>query len=649
MHSEEKLAGYENILTGDRTGVPAPGAAVIVPPSSAPEIKSLLGLAVAAVVVGALYFAQDVLIPITMSVMLSFVLSPLVNLLQRAGLWRAPSVVLSVLMAVGVLGAVGTMIGTQAASLTADAPAYAQTIERKVSGVQAFATARLASLTRDFSPRPRTAAVPASGGLTAPARSTATGVPAERRPVLVEVAPERTTPLVVAKTILEPILGPLETTVIVLIVAIFVLLQKEDLRDRFIRLFGSNDLHRTTLAMDEAGQRLSRYFVSQLAVNTGFGIVIAGGLALIGVPSAMMWGILAGLLRFVPYIGSILAAVAPIALAAAIDPGWGTAIQVLLLFVIVEPLLGYVVEPLLYGHSTGLSPVSVIVAAVFWTWIWGPIGLILSTPMTLCLVVLGRHVKSLEFFDVLLGDRPALSAVDSFYQRILADNPDEALAQAELILADRTLADYYDQVAMAGLRLAAVDQARGTIDTARAERMTRSMLALVGDLADHVDTADAAQPAETAPAGTIACIAGRGPFDDAVAAMASQLLGRQGIATRIVPHDAVSRTAIATLDLDGVAVVMLSYLDLAGTPAHLRYLVRRLRQRAPAARIVVGIWPEGEKVLSDPDLQRSVGADDHVGTLHDAVTVGVAALRQADGPPRGSANATPTEEDAIAR
>ena len=631
MRSEEKLAGYENILTGDRTGVPVPGAAVIVPPSSAPEIKSLLGLAVAAVVVGALYFAQDVLIPITLSVMLSFVLSPLVNLLQRAGLWRAPSVVLTVLMAVGVLAAVGTMVGTQAASLSADAPAYAQTIERKVSGVQAFATARLASLTREFTPRPRAAAAPASatGSLAAPARRAGVA-PGERRPVLVEVAPERTTPLVVAKTILEPILGPLETTVIVLIVAIFVLLQKEDLRDRFIRLFGSNDLHRTTLAMDEAGQRLSRYFVSQLAVNTGFGIVIAGGLALIGVPSALMWGILAGLLRFVPYIGSVLAAVAPIALAAAIDPGWGTAIQVLLLFVIVEPLLGYVVEPLLYGHSTGLSPVSVIVAAVFWTWIWGPIGLILSTPMTLCLVVLGRHVKSLEFFDVLLGDRPALSAVDSFYQRILADNPDEALAQAELILADRTLAEYYDGVAMAGLRLAGIDQARGTIDAARAERMTRSMLALIGDLTDHVDGGDIAIPAAPPPAGTIACIAGRGPFDDAVAAMAAQLLAGQGIATRIVPHDAVSRTTIATLDLDGVAVVLLSYLDLAGTPAHLRYLVRRIRQRAPAARIVVGIWPEGERVLSDPDLQRSVGADDHVGTLRDAVSIGIAALRAQD-------------------
>ncbi|WP_083671885.1 AI-2E family transporter [Sphingomonas montana] len=634
MDKREKLSGYENIVTGDRTGVPSPDAAVTIPGASAPEIRSLLGLAVAAVVVGALYFAQDVLIPITLSVMLSFVLAPLVNMMQRLGLWRAPSVVLAVLIAVGVLAAVGTMIGTQAANLTADAPRYAQTIERKVAGVQAFAAARMAAVSKEFAPRSRPAArgpAPASGSVSAPSIVTVstTGASGDRRPVLVQVVQEQPSPLTVARTILQPILGPLETTVIVLIVAIFVLLQKEDLRDRFIRLFGSHDLHRTTIAMDEAGQRLSRYFASQLAVNTGFGIIVGGGLALIGVPSAAMWGILAGLLRFVPYIGSFLAAVAPIALAAAIDPGWGTAIAVALLFVIVEPLVGYVVEPYLYGHSTGLSPVSVIVAAVFWTWIWGPIGLILSTPLTLCLVVMGRHVKSLEFFDVMLGDRPALSAVDSFYQRILADNPDEALAQAELLLTDRTLERYYDDVVLPGLRLAGIDHARGTIDRARADRMTDAMLALVGDLQDHRDgpSSGAVIPTEAAPPGIVACVTGRGPFDEAAAAMLTQLLGRRGIATRRVTHAAVSRAAIGTLDLSGVAVVALCHLDLAGTPAHLRYLVRRVRQRAPDARIVVGLWAAGDPVPDDAEAARQVGGDDHVATFAAAVAGCEEALR----------------------
>lgn len=629
----EDLAGYTDVSTGVRAPANAAGGAAQVAPVSVPEIRSLLSLAVAAVVVAALYFGQDVLIPITLAVLLSFVLSPLVDLLQRIGLWRAPAVILSVLAALGVMALVGTLIASQATSLTVNAPSYARTIESKVQGVRTFALDRLASVTREIGGRKAAdvvapnRAVPGAAPADAPVLT-----PGERRPVLVELAQPQTSPFVIARTILQPILGPLETTIIVLVVAIFVLLQKEDLRDRFIRLFGSTDLHRTTMAMDDAGDRLSRYFLSQLAVNTCFGIVITLGLWAIGIPSPAMWGILAGLLRFVPYIGSFLAAVAPIALAAAIDPGWTLVIWTALLFVIVEPLTGYVVEPLLYGHSTGLSPVSVIVAAVFWTWIWGPIGLILSTPLTLCLVVMGRHVKSLEFFDVLLGDRPALSAVESFYQRVLADNPDEALAQAEALLADRPLIDYYDGVILAGLKLAAEDEARGTIDRDRALRMSRTMLAVIDDLHDHVavDPGRGALP-DPVPysSGTVACIAGRGPFDEGVAAMLAQLLTHQQVNVRRIGHDAVSREAIGGLDLSAVSVLILSYIELAGTPAHLRYLIRRLRQRAPGVTVIVGLWPEGEEVLANPDIQRAVGADHYVGSLREAVEAATAALAEA--------------------
>jgi predicted PurR-regulated permease PerM len=623
----EDLAGYTDVSTGGRQPV---GGAAQVAPVSVPEIRSLLSLAVAAVVVAALYFGQDVLIPITLAVLLSFVLSPLVDLLQRIGLWRAPAVILSVLAALGVMALVGTLIASQATSLTVNAPSYARTIEAKVQGVRSFAIDRLAAITREVGGKRAADAITPGGSAAGVAPASAPALaPGERRPVLVEVAEPQTSPFVIARTILEPILGPLETTIIVLVVAIFVLLQKEDLRDRFIRLFGSNDLHRTTMAMDDAGERLSRYFLSQLAVNTCFGIVVTLGLWALGIPSPAMWGILAGLLRFVPYIGSFLAAVAPIALAAAIDPGWTLVIWTALLFVVVEPLTGYVVEPFLYGHSTGLSPVSVIVAAVFWTWIWGPIGLILSTPLTLCLVVMGRHVKSLEFFDVLLGDRPALSAVESFYQRVLADNPDEALAQAEALLADRPLIEYYDGVILAGLKLAAEDEARGTISGDRVQLMSRTMLAVIDDLHDHVavDPGRGALPEPMSfPVGVVACIAGRGPFDEGVSAMLAQLLAKQQIDVRRVGHDAVSREAIGSLDLSGVSVLVLSYIELAGTPAHLRYLIRRLRQRAPHATVIVGLWPEGEEVLANADIQRAVGADHYVGSLHGAVEATMAAL-----------------------
>lgn len=609
MSNLDSVAGYKDVVTGSREApADAPGAARIAP-ASAPELKTLAAVAVGTLVIAALYFGQEVLIPITLAVILSFVLSPVVNFLQRLRLWRAPAVIVTVLAALGLLGLVGTLIGSQAASLSADAPQYARTIEAKVEGVQSFAVARMASLTKELGGKHA-----AASSVTASQQVGATTDTGQRRPVPVQVVQESTSPFTIAKTVVEPILGPLETTIIVLIVAIFVLMQKEDLRDRFIRVFGSTDLHRTTRAMDDAGQRLSRYFLSQLAVNTSFGIVIGLGLWAIGVPSPAMWGIMAGLLRFVPYIGSFLAAVAPAALAAAVDPGWTMAIEVVVLFVVVEPIVGYVVEPLLYGHSTGLSPVSVIVSAIFWTWLWGPIGLIMSTPLTLCLVVMGRHVKSLEFFDVLLGDRPALTPIESFYQRILANNPDEALAQAETLLTDRSLTDYYDRVVLEGLKLAVEDQARGTIDQAGAVRMTRSMLSVIDDLHSFATLAEPVSSAVNA-----ICVAGHGPFDDTVTAMLAQLLGQRGVAVRRVPNAAVSREAIATLDLTNVNVIAISYLEVTGSPAQLRYLVRRLRERAPNARIIVGLWPQGEAALSDAAIQRTLGADRYVGSLASAV------------------------------
>ena len=604
-----------------------------VPAASSPELRTLVAVAVAAIVVTTLYIARDVLIPMTLAVILSFVLSPLVGVLRRIGLWPAPAVGLSVLVALGAIGLLGTLLGNQAAALSADAPLYVAAIESKVARIQVFAVTRVASITHLISRGEPAATAPSSP---VPPRSRRTDPAApmtgtHQQPVVVELATPKSSALTVARAIIEPVLGPLETTVIVVIVAIFILMQREDLRDRFIRLFGATDLHRTTMAMDDAGQRLSRYFVSQLSVNACFGLVIGVGLWLIGIPSAALWGVLAGLLRFVPYLGPMLAAVAPLTLAAAVDPGWWMTIYVALLFVIIEPLTGYVVEPLLYGHSTGLSPVSVIVAAVFWTWIWGPVGLILSTPLTLCLVVMGRHVKSLEFFDVLLGDRPALSDVNRFYQRMLANDPDEALDQAEKMLADRALVDYYDSVVLPALKLAADDEARGTISRQRVGEMTLSILAVISDLEQHVDakspaTAHREAPIQRTGEGVVACVGARGPLDDVISAMLAQLLAQRGVASRTTPHTIVSREAIAQLDVSDVKVITVSCLELSGTPAHLRYLIRRLRHRAPDATLIAGLWPPGDAVLTDPQVQTALGGDRYVGSLRQAIDASVAAL-----------------------
>ena len=616
-----------------------------VAPAETPGLSSLLSLAVAVVVVAALYLAREVLIPITVAVILSFMLAPLVSRLQRWHLPHAAAVVVAVLVALGIIGAIGAVIGTQVAGIAGDVPRYTTTIQRKLATVQSMTVGRLSGLTKRLDhPLGRTTQEAAAAG---PAEA----VQDAPKPQLVEVVPPPTSAVELARTVLTPIIDPLSTALIVIIVAVFILMQREDLRDRMIRLFGSSDLQRTTLALDDAGRRLGKYYVAQLAINTCFGVVAAIGLFLIGVPSAALWGVLSAVLRFVPYIGPVIAAILPAALAAAVDPGWSMVLWTLGLYVVSESLTGQVIEPLVYGHSTGLSPAAVVIAAIFWTWLWGPIGLLLSTPLTLCLVVLGRHVDRLEFLDVMLGDRPALTPVENFYQRMLADDPDEALHQAELLLRERSLTGYYDEVALKGLQLAANDALRGALSSEKVELIKESVKALTEDLASHQDRdphpadkaaaeavatrAERAVPTPPAPkadapdAGALAphwrgstpvlCIAGKGPLDEAASAMLAQLLGKHGLGARVVPYGAVSRQGIASLDVTGVAMVCISYLEISGSPAALHYLVRRLRQHLPDAQILIGLWPGEGKDMEDARIRSVVSADAYVASLREAV------------------------------
>ena len=477
---------------------PATRSPAQVSPPGTPGVSSLLSLAVGVVVVAALYLARDVLIPITLAVLLSFVLAPVVSLLKRLHLPHVPSVLMAVVFSLVLLGALGGIIGLQVAGLAADVPSYAATIERKVQTVQDATIGRITELTARLGRQMERAAPEPAAPASSDASELEKAGSAAREPVPVTIQEPAADPLDLARRVVEPVLEPFESTLIIFIVAVFILIQKEDLRDRLIRLFGSGDLHRTTLAMDDAARRLSRYFLSQLGINTAFGVVVTLGLTLIGVPSPLLWGSLAALLRFVPYVGAIIAAALPIALAAAVEPNWSMALWTAGLFLVSEGLTGQVIEPLVYGHSTGLSPLAVVVAAIFWTWLWGPLGLILSTPLTLCLVVLGRYVDRLEFLDVLLGDRPALTPVENFYQRMLADDPDEAQEQADLLLKQRSLSAYYDEVALKGLQLAANDAARGVLSQEKLEKIKRSIRTLVAELAGHDDTDP--QPDEKASA-----------------------------------------------------------------------------------------------------------------------------------------------------
>ena len=388
-------ARFLEAVTDVRHRAPAAARFLVAadPASGNTQHAGLTAIVVAVVLVDALYVGREVLIPITLAMLLSFLLSPVVELLRRVWLGRVLSVIVAVILALGVISTLAGAIGTQVAELARGVPQYQATIEKKVANVRAATNRTALAHHRKFGPRGFGTAVNAPA---APAPAAPAGSP--QKPVVVTKA--NPSPLQIGANVVSPLLNPIATAGIILVVTIFTLLQKEDLRDRAIRLFGSDDLQRTTIAMNDAARRLSRYYLTQLGINTSFGVIVGTGLYFIGVPNPVLWGVLGALLRFIPYVGSWIAAALPIALAAAVEPGWWMAIWTAVLYLVTELIMGQLVEPLIYGHGTGISPLAVIIAAIFWTWIWGPIGLIISTPLTLCVVVLGRYVKRLEFLDI---------------------------------------------------------------------------------------------------------------------------------------------------------------------------------------------------------------------------------------------------------
>jgi predicted PurR-regulated permease PerM len=635
-------------------------------------MKGAASAVVAAIIIGTLYLGREVFVPIALAILLSFVLAPLVRLLQR---WHVPRVVavigVVVLAFVGIF-ALGGIIAAQVTELAGDLPRYQFTMREKIKSLRgATATSstleRAADVLQDLGKelnKPKEPSAPSSAPLQTPATAP------EAKPIPVEVRQPPPTALESVAALISPLIHPLATTGIIAIFVVFMLLQREDLRNRLIKLAGSHDLQKTTAALDDAATRLSRLFLIQLAVNAAFGLVIGVGLWLIGIPSPVLWGILAAILRFVPYIGAIISAVFPLALAAAVDPGWSMLLWTAALFLVTEPVVGHVIEPLLYGHSTGLSPVAVVASATFWTTLWGPVGLVLATPLTVCLVVLGRHVERLEFLDVMLGDRPALSPPEIFYQRMLAGDPAEAVDKAEEFLKERPLSTYYDEVALPGLKLAQNDVTRGALDRAQVDKIKAAVLELVDDLAEQgdgkkpadkpthdpeaaaaVEAVDKTEPdlaivnreglgPEWQAEAPVLCVAGRSPLDEAAAAMLAQLLKQYGLGARVEGADAVATMNILRLETSGVAMVCLSYLD-AGSAAHMRYTIRRMRRRLPAAQILLAPWKADAEVAT---LRAATQADAVATTLPEAVRLCLEAARNSSF--RANAEAAPASATA---
>jgi predicted PurR-regulated permease PerM len=647
--------------------------------SAESRIEILQGLLIAALVVTALYVGRELLVPLALAILLSFVLTPMLLFLRRLKIPRVLGVAIVVSFAFAVIFGLGWLLSQQAGQLVEDFPRYRTTITEKIGVLRKSAEnlpilEKAGTAVKDLENEFGNSKSKSEAG-TQPATPLEADSP--QKPIPVEIHETAQEPLELFRLIAGTILSPLATAGIVLLLVIFILLQREELRDKAIRLLAGSDLQRATSAMNDAAERLSKYFLSQVFINSAYGAFIAFALWLLDVPSPIVWGILAMLMRFVPYVGSFIAAAPPLLLAAAVEPGWSMFLLVGALFLVSELVMGQVVEPLVYGHGTGVSPIAVVFSTVFWTWLWGPLGLLLAMPLTVCLVVLGRHIEGLNLFEVMLGDEPALTPEQAFYQRALSGDSAEATYQAELALKDQPLPAYLDSVALKGLQLAERDLERGILDGESIRRIHIAVKEIMDNLSDFeprrwfrkVSPDKAEEPAQTglssltamdqndeeplpilvaadlAPGwekdGAILCIGGRTALDDAAAVMLAGLLRKHGLKAEPLDHDAITEGRIVSLEAD-VKLVCLSYLGLGVSKAHVRYLVRRLRRIVPNAMLVVGYWGENSDAAMKA-LKASVEADAYATNLHEATDIVLETARKSDHEPDRALEGTASE------
>jgi predicted PurR-regulated permease PerM/GAF domain-containing protein len=572
--------------------------------------------------IAGLYFGRDLFVPFALAILLSFALTPLVNWLRRWKLPRIAAVLVAVTLAFILIAGIAFVVGRQLVQLANNLPSYQTTITDKIRSLQASApgggivdkvTTTIQDVGKQISGESPPEATPAQ----TPGSKLSSGTAQE--PVTVRLEAPQAKPLEIIQTVVGPLLAPLATTGLVVIFVIFVLLEREDLRDRFIKLAGAGDLQKSTQAINDAAARVSRYLLMQLVVNLTYGIPIGLALYFIGIPNALLWGLLAAVLRFIPYLGPFLAALFPIALAIAVDPGWTMLFWVVGLFLVAELVSNNVIEPWLYGSSTGLSSLAIIMAAIFWTSLWGPVGLFLATPLTVCLVVIGRYVPQLEFLGVLLGSDPVLAPEERLYQRLLAGNLEEAVEMAEDYVDEHSSRELYDNVAIPALRLAENDRQRSISDTNYRRLVADTTICVVREVEDHVrekavssDEAimnrDPVPSAREVRPSCVLCLAGRTELDRAAAEMMAQVLEERDIGTRVLPPIAVSQGALGQLDLQGVDVVCLSYLH-SQPQVYARYICRRLRRRAPHVKLVVCCWNLAPGIGQSEDLKKQMAAD----------------------------------------
>jgi len=541
------------------------------------------GLAVAAsvaVVVAALRLGQDLFIPLALAVLVSFMLAPLVARIER-WLPRLVAVLTAVILVMSLFGAMGWLVGRQLPEITAQLPEYRVHLLGKIRSLRGPA-AEMGRMADELGDLGDEIAQPAPGA----------GGSTERPAQQVEVVAPKASPVEILRTYLAPLLGPAGTAGLVGVLAVFMLIQREDLRDRLIRLSGGGDLSLTTQAMNETAERVSRYLLTTTLLNAAHGVAIGTGLWLIGLPTAFLFGLLSMLLRFIPYVGPWIAAALPIALSVAVFEGWTPALLTVGLFVTAELVSNNVLEPWLYGQSTGLSPFGVILAAVFWSWLWGVVGLLLAIPLTVCLVVLGRYVPRFAAFRIALGDEAVLPPEVRLYQRLLAGDTEEA---SELFEEAAAEGGALDSLALPALAHLARDRARGAVEVAVAERMRECLAEIVEEARETRREAPGAGPAASgAGAGLrVVCTPARDAEDALAAAWLAELLAEQGFEVRTPGVAELASELVERAAEGGADTVCISALS-PGSGPHLRYLSKRLRAQCPDLEIVVGLWGQPE-------------------------------------------------------
>lgn len=548
--------------------------------------------------IAALYFAREVLIPLAFALILTFVLTPVVALLERSRIGRLPSVVATVLVTMVGIGCVGWIIAFQLVDVAEKLPLYRQNIHVKMEALRiptegplGLAATSLREIARELSGPMAPAPVP--GQRKQRATPGTSGLPLQ-----VQVVQQPANALDYMMDLVQPVLRPLALTGLVLIFTVFMLIKRFDLRHRLFRLAGLGQINIMTQALDDAAQRVSRYLLMQALVNAGFGALFGFGLYCIGVPNPALWGVVAGLLRIVPYVGTMVAATLPIALSLAAFDSWLPPLLVFLLFAGLELIIANFIEPWLYGAKTGISSLALLVAAVFWTILWGPAGLILSTPLTVCVIVLGRYVPQLSFIDILLGDEDVLVAEAQIYQRLLAMDQPEARAIVDRFLKEKSLVELYDSVLIPVLSLAEQDRHKGAIDSTREEFLFLSLSEMIAELSEYQLAHDSSQAgAATADSGPaerfsarILCLPANDRADEVSAGMLAQLLEQAGHTALSLPiAHASPAELLALIEKRRDDVICISALPPYAFPPA-RTMCKLIRERFPELKVVIGVW-----------------------------------------------------------